>query len=63
MIVIMTKKERDSIMNRQIVEMSDLIIVMNGNGAFIDKNKFGQSREISKLEISHFIDAYITLSG
>lgn len=62
MIVIMTKKENDSVMNRPIREMADLIIVVDGYKAKIDKNRFGNNREILSTEIPFIIASYVQLA-
>lgn len=62
MIVIMTKKENDSVMNRPIREMADLVIVVDGYKAKIDKNRFGNNREILSTEIPFIIASYVQLA-
>jgi hypothetical protein len=65
----MSKKEYESIMNRGILENSDIVLVTIGIKNSTDtlkmvKNKFSkeQGRDVCRAEAMNIIDAYLRLS-
>lgn len=64
MITVMTKKEADSIINREVVRDSDIVITIGGDGGYsVYKNRFAvyQSKHISPAEFVELLIAYTKL--
>lgn len=62
MMVIMTPKEYQSVLNKIAIENADIVVVLQNGKAKIEKNRYsGVLKELSYVEVLSFLDAYLKL--